>query len=73
MDNVLAETINGFFKAEVIYRRGSWRGSDALEYAALEWVYWFNNHRPLETIGSVLSAEAEANYRTAPETQVVAP
>lgn len=44
-DNALAETINGLFKAEVIHRRGPWRSFEAVEYATLEWVDWFNNRR----------------------------
>jgi hypothetical protein len=39
----LAETINGLFKAEVIRRRGPWKDLEAVEYATLEWVDWFNN------------------------------
>ncbi len=50
-DNALAETINGLFKAEVIHRRGPWRSFDAVEYATLEWVDWFNNRRLLEQSG----------------------
>ncbi|SDF19135.1 Integrase core domain-containing protein [Salipiger thiooxidans] len=50
-DNALAETINGLFKAEVIHRRGPWRNVEAVEYATLEWVDWFNNRRLLEPIG----------------------
>ncbi|GHH06155.1 transposase [Pseudodonghicola xiamenensis] len=46
-DNALAETINGLFKAEVIHRRGPWRNFEAVEYATLEWVDWFNNRRLL--------------------------
>src|SRR5262245_37108192 len=42
-DNSLAETIKGLYKAEVIHRRGPWRSLDAVEYATLEWVDWFNN------------------------------
>ncbi len=61
-DNALAETINGLFKAEVIHRRGPWRSFDAVEYATLEWVDWFNNRRLLEPIGNIPPAEAEANY-----------
>lgn len=37
-DNALAETINGLFKAEVVYRRGPWRSFDTVECATLEWV-----------------------------------
>jgi len=61
-DNALAETINGLYKAEVIHRRGPWRSIEAVEYATLEWVEWFNNRRLLEPIGNIPPAEAEANY-----------
>ena len=71
-DNALAETINGLFKAEVIHRRGPWRGCDAVEYATLEWVDWFNNRRLLEPIGNIPPAEAEANFYAALETEPMA-
>lgn len=61
-DNALAETINGLYKAEVIHRQGPWRSFEAVEYATLEWVHWFNNRRLLEPIGHVPPAEAEAAY-----------
>ena len=61
-DNALAETINGLYKAELIHRRGPWRSLEAVEYATLEWVDWFNNRRLLEPIGNVRPAEAEAAY-----------
>ena len=71
-DNALAETINGLFKAEVIHRRGPWRSFEAVEYATLEWVDWFNNRRLLEPIGSIPPAEAEANYYAALENEAMA-
>ena len=61
-DNALAETIIGLFKTEVIRRRGPWRSLDAVEFATLEWVDWFNTRRLLEPIGYVPPAEYEANY-----------
>ena len=61
-DNALAETINGLYKAEVIHRRGPWRSLEAVEYATLEWVDWFNNRRILEPIGNIPPAEAEERY-----------
>jgi len=61
-DNALAETVIGLFKTEVIHRRGPWRLLEAVEYATLEWVDWFNNRRLLEPIGNIPPAEAEANY-----------
>jgi len=71
-DNALAETINGLFKAEVIHRRGPWRSFEAVEYATLEWVDWFNNRRLLEPIGSIPPAEAEANFYAVLETEAMA-
>src|SRR5579863_997641 len=61
-DNALAETINGLYKAEVIHRRGPWRSFEAVEFATLEWVDWFNNRRLLEPIGNIPPAEAEQRY-----------
>ena len=66
-DNALAETINGLFKAEVIHRRGPWRSLEAVEYATLEWVDWYNHRRLLEPIGNVPPAEAEAAFYAALE------
>jgi len=63
-DNALAETINGLYKAEVIHRRGPWRSFEAVEYATLEWVDWFNNRRLLEPIGNIPPVEAEQRYYT---------
>ena len=59
-DNALAESINGLYKAEVIHRRGPWRNVEAVEFATLEWVDWFNNRRLLEPIGDIPPAEFEA-------------
>ena len=61
-DNALAETINGLYKAEVIHRRGPWRNFEAVEFATLEWVDWFNYCRLLEPIGNIPPAEAERNF-----------
>ena len=61
-DNALAETINGLYKAEIIHRRGPWRLLEAVEFATLEWVNWFNNRRLLEPIGNIPPAEAEERY-----------
>ena len=61
-DNALAETIIGLFKTEIIHHRGPWRNLDAVEYATLEWVDWFNHQRLLEPIGNIPPAELEAAY-----------
>lgn len=61
-DNALAETINGLYKAEVIWRRRSWPNASSVEMETLRWVGWFNNHRLFGPIGHIPPAEAEANY-----------
>jgi len=71
-DNALAECINGLFKAEVIWRKGPWRSMEAVEFATLEWVDWFNNRRLLGPIRNVPPAEAEANYYAAREEPAMA-
>jgi putative transposase len=61
-DNALAETVIGLYKTEVIRRRGPWRHIDAVEYATLAWVDWFNNRRLLQPLGHVPPVEYEAAY-----------
>ena len=64
-DNALAESVIGLFKTEVIQRKGPWRHLEAVEFATLEWVDWFNTRRLLEPIGYVPPAEYEARYYAA--------
>ena len=61
-DNAMAESIIGLFKTEVIQRKGPWRHLEAVEFATLTWVDWFNHRRLLEPIGYVPPAEYEAQY-----------
>jgi len=61
-DNALAESTIGLFKTEVIQRKGPWRHLEAVEFATLTWVDWFNTRRLLEPIGYVPPAEYEASY-----------
>ena len=60
--SALAETINGFYKTEVIRRRALWRTIDEVERKTLIWVDWFNNRRLLEPIGNIPPAEAEEAF-----------
>jgi len=61
-DNALAESVIGLFKTEVIRLKGPWRHLEAVEFATLEWVDWFNHRRLLEPIGDMPPAEYEARY-----------
>ena len=70
-DNALAESVIGLFKTEVIRRRGPWRHLEAVEFATLEWVDWFNNRRLLEPIGYVPPVEFEKMYYRGQEGQAI--
>ena len=61
-DNALAESVIGLFKTEVIRRRGPWRGLEDVEFATLEWVWWFNHQRLLEPIGYIPPVEYEEAF-----------
>ena len=61
-DNALAESVIGLFKTEVIQRKGPWRAREAVEFATLEWVDWFNTRRLLGPIGDIPPVEFEAQY-----------
>ena len=67
-DNALAESLIGLFKTEVIRLRGPWRNIEDVEFATLEWVWWFNYHRLLGPIGHVPPAEYEEAYYLRQET-----
>lgn len=61
-DNALAETMNGLYKAEVIFHLGPWKGLEDVEYATLEWVAWYNSQRLMEPLGYLPPAEYEEQY-----------
>lgn len=69
-DNALAESVIGLYKTEITHRRGPWKHFEAVEFATLEWVDWFNNQRLLEPIGNVPPAGFEEVYYSTQKTQV---
>ena len=60
-DNALAESVIGLYKAELVHRRGPWRGLDDLELATLEWVDWYNRRRLHSALDYLPPAEYERN------------
>jgi putative transposase len=44
-DNAMIESFNGLYKWELIHNKGPWTGLEAVEWATLEYVDWFNNRR----------------------------
>lgn len=61
-DNALAESFHGLYKAELIHRRGPWKGIEHVEWATLNYVDWFNHRRLHGEIGMVPPAELEESY-----------
>jgi len=54
--------IIGLYKTEFVHQ-GPWKSGDALEFATLGWVGWFNHRRLLGPIGWVPPVEFEEAYR----------
>ena len=65
-DNAMAESFNGLYKWELIYRRGPWAGIAEVEFATMTYVDWFNHRRLHGTITDDASyttpAAHEADY-----------
>ncbi len=64
-DNALAETVNGYYKSELIYgpaRPGPWKTVEDVELATLGWVHWHNTSRLHGYLGDVPPAEFEATF-----------
>ena len=63
--NALAETVNGYYKAELVRgpgRPGPWKTVEDLELATLGWVHWHNTqrlHGYLGYLGDATPAEFE--------------
>ena len=70
-DNALAETVNGYYKAELIYgpaRSGPWKTVEDVELATLGWVYWHNTSRLHGYLADVPPTEFEAAFYDAQRT-----
>ena len=65
-DNALAETVNGYYKAELIRgpaREGRpWKTVEDVELATLSWVHWHNHERLHGYLGDVPPAEFEETF-----------
>jgi putative transposase len=64
-DNALAETVNGYYKAELVRgpdHPGPWKSVEELELATLGWVHWHNQERLHGFIGDVPPAEFEEAF-----------
>ena len=64
-DNALAETVNGYYKAELIRgpaRSGPWKTVEDVELATLSWVHWHNTSRLHGYLNDVPPAEFEETF-----------
>ena len=64
-DNALAETVNGYYKTELVRgpaRSGPWRTVEDLELATLGWVHWHNTQRLDGYLGDVPPVEFEETF-----------
>ncbi|XUK60444.1 Integrase catalytic domain-containing protein [Plantibacter sp. RU18] len=64
-DNALAETVNGYYKTELVRgpaRPGPWRTVEDLELATLGWVHWHNTQRLHGYLGDVPPTEFEQAF-----------
>jgi len=52
----------GLYRTEVLRQRGAWHHLEAVEFATLEGVDWFNHRDLLEGTGYVPPAELEETY-----------
>lgn len=64
-DNALAETVNGYYKTELVRgpaRPGPWKTVEDLELATLGWVHWHNTQRLHGYLGDIPPAEFEQKF-----------
>lgn len=64
-DNALAETANGYYKAELVRgpaRSGPWKTIEDLELATLSWVHWHNTQRLHGYLGDIPPVEFEQAF-----------
>ncbi len=60
-DNALAETVNGLYKSEPIYSQ-TCKTLSEVEFATMNWVYWWNNIRLHESLDYYTPEEVITRY-----------
>jgi putative transposase len=61
-DNAMAESLNGLYKTECIYRQESWADAREIELATSSWVAWYNSRRLHSSLGYRTPIEYENAY-----------
>ena len=61
-DNAMAESLNGLYKTECIWRQESWANAREIELATSSWVAWYNSRRLHSRLGYRTPIEYENAY-----------
>lgn len=61
-DNAMAESLNGLYKTECIWRQESWADAGEIELATSSWVAWYNSRRLHSSLGYRTPIEYENAY-----------
>ncbi len=63
-DNAMAESADGAYKTELVWRHRPFRGLDELELATFRWVSWWNSKRLHQSLGYRTPQAVETEYYT---------
>jgi putative transposase len=66
--NAFAEAVNGFYKTELIRRQGLWQTVEQVNFASLEYVWWWNNQGLHGELDMRTPREIEEEYYGDPRT-----
>lgn len=72
-DNAMAETVNGLYKAELIYSQQVRQSAQAIEIATMQWIHWCNTARLHQALGHHTPAQVEAAYNHHHDPAPIAP
>ena len=61
-DNAMAESVNGAYKTELVWRRKPFQDLRDLELATFRWVSWWNSKRLHQSLGYRTPERTETEY-----------
>ena len=61
-DNAMAESVNGAYKTELVWRRKPFQDLRDLELATFRWVSWWNSKRLHQSLGYRTPKQTETEY-----------
>ena len=70
-DNAMAESVNGAYKTELVWRRRPFADLKDLELATFRWVSWWNSKRLHQSLGCRTPEQIETEYHANQAAQAV--